>query len=187
MRSVLHTTPHAYWQLLPTFPARSDSDLAAHRHVPEKGVRWAPLSTYALFDLSCCWTKIAPPVPTCNSPFTHGSCVMSTICLMNKKPWEGVIYVTKDWTTTSDTPHQGEKMYRTKLHHSVTSFKDQEPLTLDHGASVNFNRGGTGIWCCNQPKKSHNGTARREYQHQSCCGRSSSDITTVHHTLGANE
>jgi hypothetical protein len=39
MRSVLHTTPHAYWQLLPTFPACSDSDLAAHWHVPKKGVR----------------------------------------------------------------------------------------------------------------------------------------------------
>ena len=40
------------------------------------------LSAYAWFHPSCCWTKIAPPVPSCNSPFTftHDSCVMSTIC-----------------------------------------------------------------------------------------------------------
>ena len=37
------------------------------------------LSVYAWFYPSCCWTKIAPPAPTCNSPFTHNSCVMNTI------------------------------------------------------------------------------------------------------------
>jgi len=38
VRLVLHTTPQIYWQLLPMFPACSDSNLAAHWHVPEKGV-----------------------------------------------------------------------------------------------------------------------------------------------------
>ena len=69
MCSVLLTTPHANWQLLPTFPARSDSDLAAHWHVIEKGIQWALLSAYTWFDSRCCWMKIAPPVHTCNSPF----------------------------------------------------------------------------------------------------------------------
>ena len=27
------------------------------------------ISAYAWFHPSCCWTKIAPPVPSCNSPF----------------------------------------------------------------------------------------------------------------------
>ena len=42
------------------------------------------LSAYARFDPSCCWTKIAPPVPTCNSPFTftHDSCVEHYLSLL---------------------------------------------------------------------------------------------------------
>ena len=65
-----------YSQLFPL----SDFDLAAHWHVPKKGVGWALLSTYVQFDPSCCWTNIGPPFPACISPFTHDSCVMSTIC-----------------------------------------------------------------------------------------------------------
>ena len=40
------------------------------------------LSAYTQFDLSCCWTKIALPVPLCISPFTfiHDPFVMITIC-----------------------------------------------------------------------------------------------------------
>ena len=43
---------------------------------------WTSDVPLAQFDPSCCWTKIATPIPTCNSPstFTHNSCVMSTIC-----------------------------------------------------------------------------------------------------------
>ena len=72
----------------------------------------------------------------------------------------GVLYVGKDCTTTrppgvrcSVTPQRGEKMNRrrVKLHHVVTSFKDQEPLTLDPGASPNFYCGGTGIWNLSPP------------------------------------
>ena len=82
MRLVLHTTPCTYRQQLPTFPARSNlfgPTCAPHRLVPEKGVQQALLSTYARLAPSCCWTKIAPPVPICNSP-SRDSCVMSTIC-----------------------------------------------------------------------------------------------------------
>ena len=74
MRSVLHTTPCTYRQQWPTFPARSNPfgpTCAPHRHVPEKGVRRALLSTYAQLAPSCCWMKIAPPVPMCNSPFSR--------------------------------------------------------------------------------------------------------------------
>jgi len=43
---------------------------------------WTSNVPLAQFDPSCCWKKIAPPIPTCNLPFTftHDSCVMSTIC-----------------------------------------------------------------------------------------------------------
>jgi hypothetical protein len=44
---------------------------------------WTSDVPLARFDPSCCWTKIAPPIPMCNFPpftFTHDSRVMSTIC-----------------------------------------------------------------------------------------------------------
>jgi hypothetical protein len=79
---VAHNTSHIR-QLLPTFPACLDSDSAAYWHVLGRRVQQAhSFSVYLVLSelyLSCCWMKIAPPVPTCNSPFTHISCVMSTI------------------------------------------------------------------------------------------------------------
>jgi len=46
------------------------------------GRLWTSDVPLARFDPSCCWTLIAPPIPTCNFPFTftHDSRVMSTIC-----------------------------------------------------------------------------------------------------------
>jgi hypothetical protein len=54
----------------------------ANTIVPSQMAGFGRPMPLARFDPSCCWTKIAHPIPTCNFPFTftHDSCVMSTIC-----------------------------------------------------------------------------------------------------------
>ncbi len=74
-----HTDTGNYCKLFPLAPTRFDRTWACAQE-NEFDELLFPRAAYAWFDPSCCWTKIAPPVPTCNSPFTHNSCVMSTIC-----------------------------------------------------------------------------------------------------------
>jgi hypothetical protein len=66
MRSVLHKTPCTYRQPLPMFPRSLRLHIGMCSRRSSNGL--IP-PAYARFHPSCCWTKIASPVPLCNSPF----------------------------------------------------------------------------------------------------------------------
>ena len=66
MRLVLHPTLCTYRQPLPTFPRSLQLHIGMCSRRSSNGLI---LPAYAQFHPSCCWTKIAPPVPSCNSPF----------------------------------------------------------------------------------------------------------------------